>query len=288
MVLENATAKTIIEFVKRKPCTIDEIAKVLGKNWRTADRYVERIASESGELAVRTFRGGTRGALKIVYHVTRESIASTEFQERLLQRVLAGRRKEDFSPFDIYQYVEPKLRRAFMEAQDSENAHIDQGLTPLLRGAQKQVLIFSGNLSWANVKEGRTQMLDILEELALAGVQVKIITRVEVASLKNLARVQEVNERAGRDLIEIRHAEQPLRAVVIDDKVVRFKELLDPLRYKAGELDKHTYVFYEVHDKEWVEWLSRVFFSLFRAGVPASRRLDGLNSIQKTVSRQRR
>ena len=283
MVLESATTKQIIDFVKRKPCTVDEISKVIHKNWRTADRYVERIAAETGELAVRTFRGGTRGALKIVYHVSAERIASTEFQERILQRILNGRRKEDFAPFDIYQYVEPKLRGAFMEVQDDENAHVDQGLTPLLRGAQHQVLIFSGNLSWANVKEGKTQMLDVLAELAKAGVHIKIVSRVDIATLRNLAKVRQINERFGREVIEIRHSEQPLRCVIVDDKVARFKELLDVTRFKAGELDKHTYVFYEIHDREWVEWLSRVFYVLFRAGIPASRRLEGLNSIQKVA-----
>jgi hypothetical protein len=62
---------------------------------------------------------------------------------------------------------------------------------------------------------------------------------------------------------------------------VRFKELLDPSRYKANELDKHTYVFYEIHDKEWVEWLTRVFYVLYRAGIPAARRLEGLNTIHQ-------
>ena len=57
----------ILEFVALKPRSIDEIAKHIGKNWRTANSHVEKIARETGLIATRVFRKGTKGALKIVY-----------------------------------------------------------------------------------------------------------------------------------------------------------------------------------------------------------------------------
>ncbi len=77
--------KKINDFVFLKPRTIDEIAKYIRKNWRTANRYVEGIAEQQGTLAIRVFREGTRGALKIVYWASIEQIHSSAFQEQLFE-----------------------------------------------------------------------------------------------------------------------------------------------------------------------------------------------------------
>ena len=94
--LDDKTIRKIMEFVQTKPRTVQEIALLLQVNWRTADRYTEKISRETGNLASRTFREGTRGALKIVYYNARENITSTEFQERLFQKILLGRKKKTF------------------------------------------------------------------------------------------------------------------------------------------------------------------------------------------------
>ena len=65
--LDSKIIKKINNFVYQKPRTIQEISLLIKKNWRTADRYVEQISKEQGTLLVRTFREGTRGALKIVF-----------------------------------------------------------------------------------------------------------------------------------------------------------------------------------------------------------------------------
>ena len=65
--LNNETIKKIENFVYSKPRSVSEVAKHLNKNWRTIDRYVKEIEKEFGTVATRTFRGGTRGALQIVY-----------------------------------------------------------------------------------------------------------------------------------------------------------------------------------------------------------------------------
>lgn len=279
--LDTGTVKKITDFVNTKPRTIQEISQCIDKNWRTADRYVERIAQETGMLAVRTFRKGSRGALKIVYFSNVERIASTEFQERLLQRIMLGRKKEDFSPFDIYQYVDPQKRRAFLEVQKEEFAKIEQDVVSLFRSAQQVIMIFSGNLSWANVMQGKTKVIDVLAEIADAKIPIKIVTRVDIASVSNLAKVQQINERLGREAIEIRHVEQPLRCVLVDTRQVRFKETKNPEHYRGSELKEKTFIFYDIYDQEWVEWMQKVFWKMFSTGIPAAKRVETLESIQQ-------
>ena len=281
MVLDQKITKKITDFVYAKPRSIQEIALAINKNWRTVDRYVKQIEKESGHLATRTFREGSRGALKVVYFQNLQKIASNDFQERLLNSIRLGRQKEDFSPFDIYQYVDGAKRDAFLEVQDQNKKSVEQDVVSLFSSAQKQILIFSGNLSWANIKQHSTKVLDVLADATKRGVSVKIVTRVDIASITNLNKVLRINDQLGREAIEIRHAEQPLRCVVIDDQLMRLKEAKSPHRYKKGELDKDTFVFYTIYDEEWVEWMQKVFYSFYSGAVDARARLSSLKSIQK-------
>ncbi len=279
--IDDKIIKKIIGSVAQKPRTIQEVAQLLRVNWRTADRYVQLIAKERGTLATRVFREGTRGALKVVYCQTDEKINSTEFQERLFQRILLGRKKEDFSPLDIYQYVDEKKRRAFLETQKEEFATIEQDVISLLMSATKQVFIFSGNLSWATVKQGKQSVRGVLLAVAKRGIPIKILTRIDIASEKNLLLVNEINEELGRTAIEIRHCEQPLRAIVIDSTQARLKELKAIKHYKSGELEKNTFIFYDLFDPDWNEWLVKVFWHLFQTAVPAKKRIDIISSLKK-------
>lgn len=276
--LEDKTRKKIITFLN-KPRTVQEVAKHIGKNWRTADRYVDKIAAETGEISSRTFREGTRGALKIVYQTNTATIASTQFQERLERQILTGRKKEDFSPLDIYQYIDEKKRYAFLEQQADEYAEIEQDVVTVLRSAQKNIFIFSGNLSWANVIQGKIKVIDILEEMA-EKLPIKIITRIDIASLSNIQKIAHINNTLGREAIEIRHCEQPLRCVLVDTKHARFKEVKEPSKYKKGELKKKTHLFYEIYDEEWNEWLQKLFWKMFSTGISLKKRLETLDSIK--------
>ena len=87
MVLDNKTIEKIKSLVYQKPCTIQEIAQTLEKNWRTANRYVKQIMLRTGQIRVRTFREGTRGAIKIVYWNNTEKIYSTDVQEKLFKNL---------------------------------------------------------------------------------------------------------------------------------------------------------------------------------------------------------
>jgi len=275
MVLETKTIKRINDFVYTKPRTIQEIAELLGKNWRTADRYVQDIIKETGSLSVRTFRSGTRGALKIVYWSNIEKIHSMEFQEKLLKTIESANRKEHFSPFDIYQYVDADKRNAVMRTVKKP---ADDHIKDYLKSAQNQVLSFSGNLSWINTTENKEKLIDIVEELAKNNISLKIISRVTVDGITNIRRILAINEKVGKNVIEIRHRNHPLRGFIIDDRIARFREVRDPLDPNE-RMSKKILLFYEIYDKEWIEWFQKVFWYFFRASVSAEKRIDDLSSI---------
>lgn len=275
--LDKKTKTQILNFVYKKPRTIQEIAIKIQKNWRTADSYIKKIKDEEGTLETRTFREGTRGALKIVYHTSIEKISSNEFQENLYKKIENGKKKQDFSPFDIFQYVEEKKRSATKVVVKKENETY-QDLAGLLKTAQHQLLLFSGNLSWINFKQDGKPMLEVLEEVA-EHVSIKILCRVDFAGLDNIKKVLSINDKIGKRSIRIRHCEQPLRAFVVDKKIARFKETKDPDTYKEGELKNKLLLLYEIYDDEWLEWLEKVFFKLFRTSISSKKRIKILESI---------
>ncbi len=269
--------KKINDFVYVKPRTVEEIAGHIGKNWRTANRYAERIVEQQGTISMRTFREGTRGALKIVFWSNIERIHATSFQEKLFGKIEAGRKKEDFSPFDIYQHVDAGKKSAFMEEQIDESATaINKDIPDLLRGTERQVLLFSGSLSWANLKQGNFKTIDLFEELAKRNIPINVIANVDLASMNNVKKFLAINERIGKQVIEVRHRDQPIRAVVIDTKLARFKEIRKP-----SDKRKKTFIFYGIYDIEWIEWVQKIFWNMFSTAIPAEKRIKELETIQK-------
>ena len=95
MVLDISTAEKIKGFVRLKPRTVQEIAQAISRNWRTANSYVEKIASESGDIAYRVLRKGTPGAVKIVYWNSLEQFHHSQAQERLFKQIETGKGKND-------------------------------------------------------------------------------------------------------------------------------------------------------------------------------------------------
>ncbi len=279
--LTTPVADQIKDFVRQEPRTIDEIAKRLRKSWLTADRYVDKIAKEDGTLRIKTFRGGTRGALKLVYWNSTNAPAMSSVQEKLFHAIVRGRRKEDFSPLDIYQFVAETKRNAIIERGVKDDSdEMRAGVDDLFAQAKKQILIFSGNLSWSNLRKGKASMLQIIEDLAKQGVSIKILTRVDIAGIDNIHRMLALNKRIGKDLIEVRHCEQPLRAFVMDESLARLKEVKKPEHYKKGELDAVTNIYYTFNDQAWVAWMQRVFWYLFAEAVSAENRIRILRELK--------
>lgn len=273
--LEKGVIDQILDFVRQKPRTVQEIAIILQKNWRTADRYVDTIATETGLLSTRTFREGTRGALKVVYWNALDRAKGSAYQERLLQKILHSKHKEDFSPFDIYQFVQPEKRKAFVtHSEYSTNA--EMRYDKLLGNTAHQLLLFSGNLSWLELPN----ITKVLMQLAKKKVKIKILTRVDVTSKKNTEAALALNQRCGWDVIEIRHCEQPLRAAVVDDSLASLKEVFSPARVR--EVKKKTYLFYRITDPEWIHWMQKVFWHLWGQSIDANDRLAALESVRNS------
>ena len=79
--------KKIEDFVSEKPRSVQEISFLLKKNWRTADRYIDYIKENFGTISSRTFRDGTRGALKVVFWSNINENKGTVFQKNLQKSV---------------------------------------------------------------------------------------------------------------------------------------------------------------------------------------------------------
>ena len=269
--------KKINESVYSKPRTIQEISLLLNVNWRTADNYVEKIAKELGTLSVRTFREGTRGALKIVFWNNIERMHVSEAQERLFRLIESGRKKEDYSPSEIFQYVDTKARR--LKILNMAEYGLEENFNDfanLLKSAKSQILFFSGNMTFSNREAHDIKIQNILEDLAKQKITSKVLTRVELAGLKNVQNALAINQRIGWNALEIRHCFQPLRTTIIDNDVAVFKEILDPKDFAEGELKEKTYLLYYIYDPDWISWLQKVFWHLFRPAVDAKTRITML------------
>lgn len=276
--LNTEIVSKIESFVSQKPRSVNEIAFHLKRNWRTADRYVEEIKTNFGTINTRVFREGTRGALKIVYWSNPDNISQTVRQERLEKEIFLAKRKEDFSAFDIYEQVLDKNKRALVEKVEDSNKSLIE-LSELLNSTKKQLLLFSGNLSLINMHNKDFDILSILEKLVKNNIHIKIICRVDFIGRNNIEKILALNFKCGKELIEIRHNEHPIRAYIIDNKIIRLKEVKEPTG-KFNELDKKIYIFYTIKDKEWGEWLSKMFWKIFNSSIDARKRIEELNKIK--------
>ncbi len=271
------TIKKIEDLVADKPRSINEIASIIRKNWRTADRYIEYIKENFGTISTRIFREGTRGALKIVYWSSLESRKSSIFQSKLQEQIEIFKRKEDFSAFDIYQHIHNDNKRVSIEKQEEESKTNLRELTALLEQTKKQLLIFSGNLSWINLKNKDASLYSTLDSLVKKGISIKILSRVDLASIENIEKILSLNFKHGKDIIEIRHREQPLRGFIFDNNMARLKEIKEPTG-KIRELNQRVFIFYTIKDKDWVEWMSKSFWNLFAKSIDSRKRIEEMKN----------
>ena len=279
--LNSKIVEKIESFVEIKPRSVQEIAQELNKNWRTVDRYISQIKEEFGTIETRIFREGTRGALKIVYFANSEKISSTIFQERLEKEILLRRTKEEFSAFEIFQYVQDNKKEVFLKKAEDEKGTRDlDKFFKILLNAQKQVLFFSGNLSFLNIKNNNQSFFDIIEKLVEKNIKIKVLCRVDIVGRQNIEKLLSLNFKHQKELIQIRHREHPLRATIIDDKIMDLKEIKEPTG-KIKELDKKIFIFYTINDKKWIEWLTKIFWKMFNESISAEKRLEQINRYLK-------
>ena len=278
--LDNNLTKKIEDFVYAKPRSMQEIAKHINKNWRTADRYVEEIKKNFGTISTQVFREGTRGALKIAYWASVEKISHSVFQEKLEEEILRARKKEDFSAFDIFQHAKDSSKKAKLKHSRNEEEIAVENLADLYSSTEKNLLSFSGNLSFINYKSKDKDMFKIIENLVKKGINIKILCRVDIASKENVEKILSLNFKYGKESIEIRHKEHPLRATIFDSKFFHMKEIKEPTG-KIHELDKKIFISYIIRDKEWVEWLSKIFWKMFNSSIDANKRIRELDRLIK-------
>ena len=277
--LNNELIKKIEDFVYSKPRSIQEIAKHIAKNWRTADRYINEINKNFGTISTRVFREGTRGALKIVYWSAVDKISSSVFQEKLEEEILRARRKEDFSAFDIFQYIKEKNKSVRMQTEREEEKNGFNNVSSILNSAQKQLLIFSGNLSFANMQESNKKIIDVFDSLVKRGISIKILCRVDIAGRENVESILALNFKHGKEMIEIKHREHPLRAIIIDNSYFDMKEVKEPTG-KMHELNKKLFIFYKIKDREWTDWLTKIFWKMFSSSIDAKKRLQEMQKLR--------
>jgi len=274
----------IQDFVGTKPRSIQEIAQHIDKNWRTADRYIDQIMKEKGTLAVRIFRKNTRGALKIVYWASIEKRNQTVFQENLQKQIFSLKNKQDFSAFDIFQHIKDKDKKAYYkEVKNKEIINeiaIDRlkDFEKILLSAKEQILFFSGNLSFVNYKKDKVNIFKTLDRLIKKGIKMKVICRVDITGKENIKKLLSLNYKHGKEAIEIKHREQPLRATIIDSKFFDIKEIKNPSG-KTKELKKKIFIFYTIKDKAWTKWITQIFYKMFNVSIGVEKRLAEINKI---------
>ena len=111
--LTPAISSTVKDFVRQEPRTIDDISRHIEKSWLTADRYTQKIAEQDGSLRIKTFRAGTRGALKLVYWNNTSEPAQSSVQEKLFHLIMRGKKKRDGDVrSDRYKTVESKQKQS--------------------------------------------------------------------------------------------------------------------------------------------------------------------------------
>jgi len=275
--LNKEKIQQINEFVYAKPRTIADIARLIKVNWRTANRYVEKISKEEGTISARVFREGTPGALKVVFWSNIEKLHASEIQERLFKQIEMGKNRRDFSPSEIFQFVDKKKKKIRVMNQKQYNSKSNfKDFVDRLKSTERQILFFSGNLTFSNMAYHDKKIRHVLEELGREKITSKILTRVELAGIRNIQDVLSINKRIGYDAIEVRHCYHPLRTTIIDDKEAVFKEILDPKDYEKGELKRKLFILYYIYDEDWIEWLQKIFWNFFRGSIEAKKRIEEL------------
>jgi hypothetical protein len=272
----------IKSFVYLKPRTVNEISQIINKNWRTALRYVEQIMLKTGTIKTRTFREGTRGALRLVYWNSAEKIYATDVQETLFKKMELGVQKSDFSPFEIFQYIDPEQRHAYYENIENEDKYdYDiKNLLPFFESTKEELVIFAGNLAFIHLKHQKKTVLSYFAACIKRGITIKIISNINFTDLQNVQQILQLNAGLATPLLQLRHAVTPLRAYIFDTSVARFGEIANS-QGKPGQRAGKTAIYYELKEKSWLEWIQKLFWKKFQEAIPAKKRVDNLMVITK-------
>lgn len=281
MTLTQEIRKKIIELVFASPRSIQEIALELDKNWRTIDNYVNKL-KEEGLVSVKEFSKGSRTAFKIVYMQPEANQNMSNIQLKILKQIESSTRSQDFSPLNIIQYIPEEKFTAYFRSIKFSSDVSTEDLFQFLNKTNETLLMFSGDLSWLELKSKKRKMIDVIENLARDKVNIKIIARIDNSTKDRVVRLLNINYTLGRDAVEIRHEEHPLRCFLVDNNIARLKEPVFSSTSKG--LKRTGTLFYQITDESWISWLERVFWSMFRTSIPVEKRLSILDKIDELKS----
>lgn len=272
--MDNEIRQKILDLVHSRPRAIAEISDAIKKNWRTADRYVEQLVKED-LINVHVFRKGGRGAIKVAYWPTSITTTPSAVKSFLLQRILNGVKRDDFSPLDIVQHVAPQKRKTI--AISKETYHGQENLADFLNSlnkAENQILFLSGNLSFIDLGNNPKVFFDLFSRKLRAGVNLYFLTRADYSNDKVIHQLLQLNNSSNKGKAYVRYTQQPLRCTIVDEKEFSIKEIII-----STEIND-TFVYY-VYDEQWIKWMIDIFWYMWHGSIDAGKRLDVLGSLIK-------
>ncbi|MDO8656256.1 MAG: hypothetical protein Q7K45_03380 [Nanoarchaeota archaeon] len=273
MVLQDKDIKEVISFVKQEPRTVQDIAKMLHKSWLTANSYVQQIKERTGLLEVKMFRKGTQGALKLVYYAHPDTLHADDLREELYHKIKNGRFRSDFDFMEIFQFIPEKKKKSYSGNTPSV---YERHMLSVYKRAQHNVYCFSGNLSFLRHSAA---LLGVWEDLLQKKVHIKILCRINLATLENINALFPLLQKYPAYL-EIKHSYHPLRGCIVDDALAFFCDEEKLQMYREGELPKDTRILYEVYDEQWISWMQKVFWNIFRFSIGYDVRIKELKKIK--------
>ncbi|MEM3364061.1 MAG: hypothetical protein QXS93_00960 [Candidatus Micrarchaeia archaeon] len=260
----------IKQLLAQRPHSIIEIANSLEVSWKTADKYIDELCKTDGSISTHVFKNGLRGGLKIVF-ITADAKNKGQLMKFLYKRIMNANNKTDFSPFELYQYVDEKMKKAFWEAEETtfiEKGHED--INNLLQLAKNEYLSFSGDFSWVQSTEKGKKVMKTIVDVIERGTTIHMLGRIDTKSLNRVEQLLMLNKKFGMDAIDIRHVDQPLRGAIVDDKLVRLVETPAAL--------KKT-IYYEIKDPIWIRFVKDIFWDFYKVSVPAEKRIEEIRKI---------
>lgn len=276
MKLSETEIKGVIDFVKKEPRTIQEVSKLINKSWITTETYLKEIKSKTGAIDIKAFRQGSKSGLKIVYYNHKESASTDQVKEELYKKIKNGREKTDFDFMDIFQFIPSKKSK--ISAKKEESFSETKEIIQLFKQAEDHIYCFSGNMSFINLEFNKFKILDLIEDALKRKVYIKILCRVNLASVQNLNKLSKLLTNYS-EFLEIRHSYHPLRGFILDGKLARFKNVEKASKYRGKELTENLLILYEVYDESWIIWLEKVFWNIFRTAGDYKTRLTALKKM---------
>lgn len=275
MSLSQDKINKVKSLVVERPHTTQEIASHLGVSYRTVNRYVDELIKLIPNIRVHTFRGGVRGGLKVVFWKSTEPVYESKPKQEILKKLMSHADKYEFSPFDVYQYVDPEHREAFwVGKKELYTSRGNEDINQLLLQTKQEYLSFSGNFSWVRTKEKKRRVIDTLKQLVKKKVSVRMLGRIDFQSAENVELLYEINRSLGFNAIDIRHIHQPLRGAIMDDHTLRLVEYI-------SKKPPQKVIFYKITDREWVNFFRDVFWQYYERSIPAKKRFEDIRSVTK-------